>query len=259
MDWNDCLHRIEAQTASLHPKISPEDFRHTLLISPRHNYVFANNPKVACTTIRKLLIDAEYGEIRPFPHRAGTIHYNNFLPFLSIWQMDNFPEWVSGPGIFTFCFVRNPYTRLLSGYLNKVAGGEAQKMNILEPLGLADQPDAEVSFETFIETVCALPVDKQDPHWRVQYYQTCQAGINYNFIGRFENLEADLRTVANHIGITNFITEETFGSVGQNGRSHATNAGSLLKQYYTPELCALVQDGFREDFEHFGYDKNLPG
>lgn len=259
MTWNDCLHRIENETAALHPKVSPADFRHTLLISPRFRYLFGNNPKVACTTIRKLLIDAEYGEVRSYSERSGTLHYNEFLPFLNVWQLEDFPKWLRHPKTFKFCFVRNPYTRLLSGYLDKVVRGEPQKMNVLEALGKPNQPTADISFSTFVRTVCAMPVGDQDQHWRVQYYQTYQEGISYDFIGRFENLQADLQTVADHIGITEFMNAETFGAAGHTSRHHATGAASLLQEYYTPELCEIVQQGFAEDFSCFGYSKILPG
>lgn len=236
-----------------------EDFRNNLLISPRFNYVFANNPKVACTTTRKLLIDAEFGEILPFNERAGTLYYKEFLPFLNVWQVGDFPAFISNPDIFKFCFVRNPYTRLLSGYLDKVVRGKPERNNILEFIGKTDTPEMELDFETFVRAVCEMPVLKQDPHWRVQYYQTFQEGITFDFIGRFENLEAGHRTIAEHIGISGFITPETFGAAGSSSRQHATGAGNLLRQYYTPELQDIVWKGFREDFEHFGYGKKLPG
>jgi len=242
----------------IHSSITPGDFHNNLLISPRYNYVFANNPKVACTTTRKLLIDAEFGEVRSFAERSGTLHYNNFLPFFNAWQMGDFPSFLADPEVFKFCFVRNPYTRLLSGYLDKVVRGEPQKNNILEFLGKEDTPETEINFETFVRAVCEMPVLKQDAHWRVQYYHTCQEGIDFDFIGKFEHLENDLRAVADRIGISEFITPETFGAAGKSSRQHATGAADLLRQYYRPELEALVWKGFREDFERFGYEKGLP-
>ncbi|MFK8165228.1 MAG: sulfotransferase family 2 domain-containing protein [Lewinella sp.] len=116
----------------------------------------------------------------------------------------------------------------------------------------------DISFETFARAVCEMPVIRQDPHWRIQYYQTFQAKINYDFIGRFEQLPSDLRTVTAQIGIDNFITPSTFGTAGKTSRQHATNAASLLRQYYTPELRRIVQKGFAEDFAHFGYSTELP-
>lgn len=259
MNWTECLAQREAEFAHLHPQAPAGEFHNSVLISPRHHYVFANNPKVACTTIRKVLIDAEYDEIRPYPERAATLHYNAFLPFYNVWQFGNFPEWLKQKKPFTFCFVRNPYTRLLSGYLDKVVRNKAQKANILEAMGKADEPDLEISFETFVRVVCEMPIEQQDAHWRVQYYQTFQEGFDYDFIGRFENLEADLRAVAEKIGIANFITPTTFSTAGKTSRHHATNAAQQLKDYYTPELCDLVRKGYAKDFDHFGYEEHLPG
>ncbi|MEM6769141.1 MAG: sulfotransferase family protein [Bacteroidota bacterium] len=258
MTWNECLQQRQAEFAHLHPHTPADELQNSTLISPRYNYLYANTAKVACTTIRKLLIDAEYQTIRPYAERAPTLHYNNFLPFLSVWQFPNFPQWLQENQPYTFCFVRNPYTRLLSGYLDKVVGNQAQKANILEAMGKADQPDLDISFATFIRVVCEMPVEQQDAHWRVLYYQTFQEGLEFNFIGRFENLEADLRKVAKDLGIEQYIDEHTFSKAGTTSRHHATNAGSQLQDYYTPELCALVRKGFAKDFAHFGYAEELP-
>lgn len=48
--------------------------------------VFANNPKVACTTIRKVLIDAGVNEVVPYEERGTTLQCNSpFLQCLSVW------------------------------------------------------------------------------------------------------------------------------------------------------------------------------
>ncbi|MEO0731975.1 MAG: sulfotransferase family protein [Bacteroidota bacterium] len=255
MTWTACRQNIEAEYAHLHPEVPAEDFRNNLLISPRYGYAFLNNPKVACTTIRKLLIDAERGAVRPFADRAPSLHYKEFLPFFNAWQIEGLASWLAASDHFTFCFVRNPFTRLLSGYLDKIVRGESQRMNILKALGREDEPTAAISFSTFVRTVCAMPVMEQDPHWRVQYYHTCQAGIAFDFVGRFENLEADLRIVARRLGIEAFITEETFG---QGSRQHATGAGAQLREYYTSELVDCVREAFAPDFAAFGYANSLP-
>ena len=88
VDWNTCLQRFEARTAALHPRVKPDDFRHAIIVSSRYNYLYVNVPKAACTTIRKLLIDAEFGEVRPYAERSDALHYNEFLPFLNVWQLE---------------------------------------------------------------------------------------------------------------------------------------------------------------------------
>lgn len=258
-DWMTHYHQFEAQALGLHPKVKLDDFRHAIIISPRYRYLFVNVPKVACTTIRKLLLDAEHGEVRPYAERE-ELHYNEFLPFLNIQQVGNVKTFVTRPDIFKFCFVRNPYTRLLSGYLDKIVRKKDQRNPILRQLGLFHQPEVELSFAQFVQAVVDLPVMHQDQHWRVQYYQTCQAGIKYDFIGRFESLEQDLRAVAQQIGIGAFIQEDTFGNTATKavGQHHATGAAEQLSSYYTPALQEMVYQKYREDFDCFGYDKALP-
>lgn len=258
MSWTDCLSRIEAKNAHLHPQLPASEFHNSLLISPRHHYVFANNPKVACTTIRKLLIDAEFGKVRPYQERAATLHYKEFLPFHTVWQLGDFPAYLNRPDVFCFCFVRNPYTRLLSGYLDKVVGSKPQKNNILKQLGNEQDTDREIDFPTFVRAVCAMPPSQQDAHWRVQYYQTAQTGIPFDFVGRFERLEHDLREVADRLGVSGFIDEHLFGRATTTSRHHATGADQRIRDFYTPELRDLVAEAFRIDFQHFGYSYDLP-
>lgn len=124
-------------------------------------------------------------------------------------------------------------------------------------MGKADKPDLDISFYTFVRVVCKVPIEQRDAHWRVQYYQTFQEGFSVDFVGRFEYLETDIRTLAKQISIAEFITPTTFSRPGETSRHHATNAQHQLKEYYTPELCELVRDGFKEDFLRFGYDGEL--
>ena len=257
VDWNTCLERFEARTAALHPRVRPVDFRHAIIVSPRYNYLYVNVPKAACTTIRKLLIDAEFGEVRPYAERSDTLHYNEFLPFLNVWQLGDFERYLHIRKPFVFTFVRNPYTRLLSAYLDKIVGRKPERNVILRQLGRSHRPEEDISFADFVKTVCTTPPTYQNAHWRPQYDQTFQEGLTYDLIGRFENLETNLREVAERVGINAFITPETFGRPGEGSRHHATGAGAQVETHFTEDLRKLVYMTYRKDFDTFGYSADL--
>ena len=154
--------------------------------------------------------------------------------------------------IFRFCLVRNPYTRLLSAYLDKIAKNTPTKLNILHHLGLTEQAmDEPIDFPLFVDVACGQSPEHMDPHWRVQYIHTCQAHIEYHKIGRFETLDEDFRSILN-------ILSPNAASYLSTEQRHSTRSEHKLRDYYTPELRAKVRQAYALDFEHFGYPDQLP-
>lgn len=151
-----------------------------------------------------------------------------------------------------FCFVRNPYSRLLSVYLDKIQRSRGQKRQVLLHMGKdPSQLNAPVSFSEFVDVVCEQPIVNMDPHWRVQYYQTFQDGITYDFIGRLESFRQDIVTVMTRIN-------KDFGRYLSEERRNATDAAELLGKHYTEALVRKVRAKYAKDFEAFGYS-DRPG
>jgi dermatan 4-sulfotransferase 1 len=162
-------------------------------------------------------------------------------------QVGSFRKLVNDPAMFKFCFVRNPFTRLLSCYLDKIQRNLPQKIMILRQLGLAeDRLDTPLTFEQFVRAVVDQPVPLMDAHWRTQYFQTMQAGIKYDFVGRFENFAEDARVLDERI------SAQFTACLGPEIRN-ATAAGAKSREYLTAELQDAIYGKFRVDFEHFGY------
>src|ERR1700722_16343751 len=100
--------------------------------SSRYRYLYVDTPKVACSTIKYTLQCAELGQqattrTNPIPARYGysssllDIHDRRKSPLR--WPGDAYElqEFVR-TSRFAFCFVRNPFSRTLSAYLDKIAG-----------------------------------------------------------------------------------------------------------------------------------------
>jgi dermatan 4-sulfotransferase 1 len=162
-------------------------------------------------------------------------------------QVPSFPDLLADEAFFKFCFVRNPFTRLLSCYLDKIQRNRPQKAAILRQLGLPDHRlDAPVSFEQFVKAVVEQPAALMDVHWRAQYYQTLQAGIKYDFIGRFERFAEDMRIAGGRIA-------EDFGSYFGGEVYNGTDAGAAAEHYLTMDLKKDIRRKYEIDFEYFGY------
>lgn len=244
--WQQFEKQIEKYTGC----VPPATFDYSINISLKYNYLYTETPKVACSTVKSILQKMELKD--PDFHREDfeDIHDRQFSPLLKPSQVGDFEKLLNS-GIFKFCFSRNPYSRLLSSYLEKICGNKPPKHQILNHLGKTASSIAEdISFDQFVNVVCELPISDMNPHWRVQYHQTFQQSIDYDFIGKSEAFPSDLHYVLNRLdgNYRRYLTDE---------RRHAKGSGNRLLDFYTPSLAKMVQVKFQKDFEFFGYDEDL--
>ena len=247
---SDLWKQFERQTEKYSGCVPSATFDYSINISLKYNYLYTETPKVACSTVKSILQKMELED--PDFHREDfeDIHDRQFSPLLKPSQVGDF-ERLLNSGIFKFCFARNPYSRLLSSYLEKICGNKPPKLQILKHLGKNPSNIAEdISFDQFVNVVCELPLSIMNPHWRVQYDQTFQQSIEYDFIGKSEAFPSDLHYVLGKLNsnYTQYLTDE---------RRHAKKSGTRLLDFYTPSLAKMVQAKFRKDFEFFGYDEDL--
>jgi hypothetical protein len=104
------------------------------------------------------------------------------------------------------------------------------------------------SFEEFIKN-CTDEVESADgalysfAYNQLDYLVDGNGGVLVDFIGRFENLSEDLRTLATKAGIQ----LERIPHVNVSVHRHYSS-------YYTSELERIVRERFARDVEYFGYD-----
>lgn len=189
------------------------------------------------------------------------------------------------PGAFRFAFVRNPWSRLVSSYLNRIVGRGAEYRNVMKRLyrgewyqlpkriryyarkrehGVGWPESAEVTFREFVmREVAVMPAMEMDPHWRPQH--AFLGGHEPDFIGRFERLGEDLEALGRKLGASWPLPELNRSRYveSRDGACLADCAQSELRampgvphyrQFYTPDLVETVARVYREDLERFGYD-----
>jgi len=223
--------------------------------SEQYETLFIHVPKVAGTSMEKA------------PFVSGDDHQ----PYW--WFSDEVRERAR----FSFGFVRNPYDRFLSA----ITQGYYKD---LRERGAAPQTDAERDrvFEHAREIVTHAartgdqpgPLElgsttewkrlgyREDPlphiegwpypvHLIPQHYFVAapgMAGIGVDFVGRFERLHDDWRTVCERVGCDYELP-------------HERNAQGVRKRHYseffTAETAAIVRKLYARDFEVFGYDEAL--
>ncbi len=231
--------------------ISAQTFNYSINISLQHKYIFVETPKVACSSIKLSLQRLEIGDPHFSWHKFMDVHNRDFSPLLKPSQVCGFDKLIAREDFSVFCFVRNPYSRLLSCYLDKIVGNRPPKKQILIEMGIDPiDIETEVSFQQFVEMISQQDIIKMNPHWRPQYYQTCQGVIQYDAIGKFESFPQDFSQILSQIS-------PNFTDYFSNERRHQTFADSLLEKYYTTRLRDLVAELYAVDFQHFDYDVNL--
>jgi hypothetical protein len=159
-------------------------------------------------------------------------------------------EWLY-PGQYTFSFVRNPWDRLVSCYRDKIEG-EVEGFTKFSESGVArclarfGAFSANMSFEEFVHAVASIPDADADEHFRSQhnYLTNIWGDIAVDFVGRYENLEADFRRVAARIGLPPNISLP---------RMQANPRFVNYVDYYTDATREAVATRFAQDITLFSY------
>lgn len=221
--------------------------------SQQHKIIYVETPKVGCTTIKQILQYAEYGfDISKLPvDDHDHVHDRSRSPLKS--PRDNEEQFIrclESAEYFTFSFVRNPFTRILSAYLDKIVGRAGVANRIQKQMGI--DPSSHIpTFDEFVQTVYNQAIEDMNPHWAPQTYLLGIDNVQYDFLGRFEFFEDSIAQLVARAQLR--IPEGAFGL----GRGHATAADTRLQDNYTSRAINRVQQIYSEDFERLGYGWSL--
>ena len=219
---------------------------HPLLHAPPLPVVYANNPKVGCTSIKTALWKASARLLDRGDTDVEDIHdlkAGIFVPDLLAAAEEIRVR--AAEQSFWFSVVRNPFHRILSAYLDKVAGdtdpvikGYLCRRFDLDPGAVNLET---LSFEKFLELISTEEAVLIDVHFRPQYMNLLLPYAHYDFIGRMENMHEVRET----LGGKNIFIEKV--------DDHRTAATEKVERYYTPYAVELVRRMFALDFQVFGY------
>lgn len=191
-----------------------------MLISHRYKFINIAIPATASISTWKTL--RQYSDVvavsdmdSPYYHHAESSVVKKELP--DIWD-----------SYFKFCFVRNPWERIISHYFSSSQGDWHGRT----------YDYAKIPFDDFVEThvlseVGCLMCKKQS----VWY-----TGLDY--IGRFENYEDSIHTIFRKIGINQ--EPEIF-------KVNTTNHKSY-REYYNDRTAMMVYEKFKDEIEYLGYE-----
>ena len=237
-----------------------------IVIDQKHRLLFCPIPKVACTNWKiTLRIAANLGDHlnEDLAHDRQNngldylCHHNRLMRF---WLLNN-------PTFTKACFVRNPWTRILSAYRNKIEnaltenGGikKSKKSWIYRTINRAktycrqhnlveDDGPEELTFGEFLHYLEGQAPENLNEHWRPQWLISGIDKIRYDFVGRFEYLEQDATVLTQKLGLPDLYN----GPIVTVPKSNS-GMSRILQHYYTSSRIEQVQRIYAKDIDLLGY------
>lgn len=185
-------------------------------------------PKAANSTIVTNLVELKLGQ------KVGSKQSKKIFrtpATLSKQELEQFDK------LFKFAVVRDPFSRTLSAYLDKID----RKFN---------QNGTQITFKDFLYSLKAGKLHS-NLHWTPQTSLFLIPFEEFDFIGRFENLNEDLGQIISRIN--GQASNQDFEQQGP----PSTNASDKLLKYYDDECIQLMQELFAKDFELLGYNNTI--
>lgn len=152
------------------------------------------------------------------------------------------PEWEE---LFKFAFVRNPYDRIVSAW--KMFAGGMENSVWKHP-----SDEAGIDLKSFLQIAMdeSIPFDgnRTTTKRKIRHHAIPQSHpfncLQYaDFVGRFENLKTDFKTVCERLEISG----EGLPHWNRSQRS------SDFMQYFDEETLTIVNSYFADDFERWDY------
>ncbi|XP_072021089.1 carbohydrate sulfotransferase 11-like [Amphiura filiformis] len=156
---------------------------------------------------------------------------------------------------FSVIFVRHPYTRLISGYKDKLVKipnkyYEKKARDIIRQVRKIPLPSSQTPDLKFDEFVQFVANGGWDEHWCPIFDDKKPCHVHYDFIGHLETFQDDVAYLFHLVGIDNIVKFPEC--------PHATGSGDLaiLKEHFSQisqTLLTKLNARYKKDFKVFGY------
>jgi hypothetical protein len=215
--------------------------------SIKGGYCYFRIPKCANSTVTKTLATYDssisYDEVNDHDGRIAKNKFFNPFSATVFTKQQLFRKY------FLFTFVRNPYSRLLSAYLDKINDNsrkyEATRKKIIE-----FSLNGEVTFDAFV-TYLENGGLCENPHWVPQSLMLPISVSEIGFIGKVENIDSDLGVLINRLFGDDVYLEIISRQHNRYG------AQQLVSDYFTENIKDRVYALYQIDFDNFKYPQDF--
>jgi dermatan 4-sulfotransferase 1 len=219
------------------------------LVAPDRSFLYVTVQKAGTSTLRRRLWKL-YGVDVPEPGATSAVsaHTGPYLGLHDVLDHD-LGALLRGAGTYRFTFVRNPYSRLISAYRDKILnlnGNEEYKHDLPLP------SDRTPTFAEFVRAATDTADEGCDWHWISQHRATMCDIVKYDYVGRLESLDEDFGRVLHDLGRTD-ASASTVANLNRYSPLEDDGGGCVCR--YDEALADLVWRRYRRDFQVFGYER----
>ncbi|HEU0221029.1 MAG TPA: sulfotransferase family protein [Paracoccaceae bacterium] len=226
-------------------------------------------PKCACSTIGQIMYYGDHGRFF-----EGDIH--DATSGLHKWAFEasqaRIETRVRSHDTFTFTCVRNPWTRILSCFFDKICGvqrnGNRYRGNLVPMLvqkyGVKVEGDFDqiASFRRFLlfvrDTIKFRRPMEPDIHWSscAGHISTLvTGGGRYDAIISTENFVEGMKGVLARVSLQHPVDFDQMPRFNES-EGHGPKRAHPIETYFDDLAIAIMHDIYRRDFNLFKYDKN---
>lgn len=234
-------------------------------------------PKCACSTIGQIMYYSDHGEFFD-----GDIH--DATGGMHKWAMDDsqplITDNVKNHKSYAFTCVRNPYTRILSSFFDKICGiqrnGKRYRGNLvpllIQKYGIeVGSPEDDFdfdqvkSFRRFLlfarDTIKYRQPMDPDTHWSAMSGHISTFIVNggrYDKIFWTEQFNDEMQQVLDGIEVPNAIDLGTIPRFNES-EGHGPKRAHPVEDYFDDLSMHLMYEIYKKDFNLFKYDFDNPG
>jgi hypothetical protein len=239
--------------------------------SPDRKFLWIKNAKVAGTSMYRGILDKEVDDL--LTYKKNPNKFDKWWNSLTDKKLNSY---------FKFMFVRNPFDRVLSAFshiiLEEVLSiygsswpmihhywGPEETLKKTKSNFLAKDvlnfDTVLLLFGLFLKRGLSYDINEDSRHWMPQsILAECNGKLIVDFVGRYENLVMDWRSVANKLKVSQKLPFVPISTTSQskNGGTREQLQKLQWSQYYLcNELVEFVSKQYKRDFELFNYGDSI--
>lgn len=225
--------------------------RFNALFSFRNKYLYIPISKSANSSIKWALYKSEGKFCKAYntkwDKKESDVHDQFFSPLMKFYHIENDENLIDkvffGSDFFRFSFVRHPVNRVVSAFKDR-ASKKGTDLNKAFLKYLDKNHQANFCFDCFVDFVVSHNNFKlMDQHIRPQYFCLFNSEVEFDYIGKFENLEKDFGSVLRRLGLE---------GVSLGFQSPAKTESSYNE--VSEECLEKLNSFYAKDFEIFDYN-----